>query len=278
MSPNVSAALAQARALGLDRLDAQLLLAHALQRPRVWLLAHDDAPLSPTQAGAFADACRRRAEGEPLAYLVGEREFHGLRLRVSPAVLIPRPDTETLVDWALELLATEFADEATPRLADLGTGSGAIALALKLRFPGAEVCAVDLSGEAVELARGNAAALGLSIELRRGDWLQPLIGRQFHLIVSNPPYVAAADPHLAALRHEPLLALTGGGDGMSALARIARDAPAHLLRGGWLLLEHGCEQGDEVRDCLHAAGFDAVQTRNDLAGRARCSAGRWISA
>ncbi len=278
MSPSVGAALAQARALGLDRLDAQLLLAHVLQCPRAWLLAHDDAPLAATQAEAFAAACRRRVEGEPLAYLMGEREFHGLRLKVSPAVLIPRPDTETLVDWVLELLSAEFASEATPRLADLGTGSGAIALALKYRFPGADVCAVDLSGEAIEVARANAAALGLSIEFHRGDWLQPLTGRRFHLIASNPPYVAATDPHLTALRHEPLLALAGGADGMSALKRIARDAPAHLLRGGWLLLEHGCEQGDNVRDCLHSAGFDAVQTRNDLAGRARCSAGRWLSA
>jgi len=266
----VGAALAQARALGLDRLDAQLLLSHTLQQPRAWLIAHDDAALTPAQQQAFSAACSRRAGGEPMAYLLGEREFHGLKLQVSPAVLVPRPDTETLVDWALELL-----DEAdAPQVADLGTGSGAIALALKHQHPAACVCAVDFSAEALEVAKANAARLGLALEFVQGDWWQPLQGRRFHLVVSNPPYIADDDPHLDALRHEPALALTPGGDGLAALARIVRDAPAHLQGGGWLLLEHGHDQHAAVQQLLTEAGFVAVDTRADLAGRPRCSGGR----
>jgi release factor glutamine methyltransferase len=268
----VGTALAQARALGLDRLDAQLLLSHTLQQPRAWLIAHDDAALSPTQQQAFAAACRRRADGEPLAYLLGEREFHGLMLRVSPAVLVPRPDTETLVDWALELLATPLA--LAPEVADLGTGSGAIALALKHRHPAAHVQAVDCSAAALAVARANAAHHGLQVEWHLGDWWQPLHGRRFHLVASNPPYVAEDDPHLAALRHEPALALTAGGGGLSALAAIVAGAASRLHDGGWLLLEHGHEQADAVRLLLADAGFESVGTRADLAGRPRCSGGR----
>lgn len=267
---NVAAALGQARALGLDRLDAQLLLAHTLQRPRAWLIAHDDAALTPAQQQAFAAVSRRRADGEPMAYLLGEREFHGLLLQVGPAVLVPRPDTETLVDWALELLA----GIESPQVADLGTGSGAIALALKHVHPAACVCAVDCSAEALEVARANAVRLGLALELLQGDWWQPLQGRRFHLVVSNPPYIAGDDPHLDALRHEPALALTPGGDGLAALARIVRDAPAHLQASGWLLLEHGHDQREAVQQLLTEAGFVAVDTRADLAGRPRCSGGR----
>jgi release factor glutamine methyltransferase len=157
MNPSVGAALTLARSLGLDRLDAQLLLAHALARSRTWLLAHDEHALAAPQARAFELACRRRAAGEPLAYLLGEREFHGLRLRVTPAVLVPRPDTETLVDWALELLAADFATTPAPQVADLGSGSGAIALALKHRHPGADVCAVELDAAALEVALANSS-------------------------------------------------------------------------------------------------------------------------
>jgi len=270
---NVAAALAQARALGLQRLDAQLLLAQALQRPRAWLIAHEDAALSADRQQAFLAGCRRRADGEPLAYLLGEREFHGLMLQVSPAVLVPRPDTETLVDWALQLLAT-LAD--TPEVADLGTGSGAIALALKHRHPAARVSAVDCSAPALEVARANGARHALQIEWLVGDWWQPLQGRRFHLVASNPPYVAEDDPHLATLQHEPALALTPGGNGLSALAQIVQGAPAHLRDGGWLLLEHGHEQAGAVCRLLADAGFVAVQTRLDLAGRPRCSGGRWL--
>ena len=272
MNASVGTALEQARALGLERLDAQLWLARVLQRPRSWLLAHAEAPLSPAQQQAFAAGCERLAQLEPLAYLLGEREFHGLMLQVGPAVLVPRPDTETLVDWALQLLAS--TPVAQPDVADLGTGSGAIALAIKHRRPAAQVCAVDCSAAALEVARANGARHGLQIEWQLGDWWRPLQGRRFHLVVSNPPYVADGDPHLPALRHEPALALTPGGDGMSALARIIDGAVPRLHGGSWLLLEHGHEQADAVCRLLAAGGFESVQTRDDLAGRPRCSGGR----
>ncbi|MBS1175880.1 MAG: hemK protein [Proteobacteria bacterium] len=275
MSDSVGAALTQARALGLHRLDAQLLLGRQLQQTRAWLIAHEDAALSAEQQQAFLALCRRRADGEPLAYLLGEREFHGLMLQVGPEVLVPRPDTETLVDWALQLLATPLA--CAPEVADLGTGSGAIALALKHRHPTARVCAVEVSAPALGLARANGTHHRLQIEWHLGDWWQPLAGRRFHLVASNPPYVAGDDPHLAALRHEPAPALTPGGDGLSALAHIVRGAPAHLHDGGWLLLEHGHEQANAVCRLLADAGFTAVQTRADLAGRPRCSGGRWTA-
>jgi release factor glutamine methyltransferase len=270
----VGAALSLARSLGLERLDAQLLLARALQRPRAWLMAHGEAGLSAAQQLRFAAECQRRAEGEPLAYLLGEREFHGLMLHITPEVLVPRPDTETLVDWALELLAGPLAAEPAPHVADLGTGSGAIALALKHGHSGARVCAVDVSAAAVGLARANAAAHHLEIEFLVGDWWRPLDGRRFHLVLSNPPYVAQADPHLRALRHEPLQALSPGGNGLSALEHIVRHAPQHLLPGGWLLLEHGHEQAEAVAHELVEAGFTAVRTCADLAGRPRCTGGR----
>ena len=269
---NAAAALALARALGLDRLDAQLLLARTLQRDRAWLLAHDDAPLSATQQQAYATDCRRRAAGEPLAYVLGQREFHGLRLEVGPAVLVPRADTETLVDWALERLAA--LPHAAPTVVDLGSGSGAIALAVKHARPAASVCAVELSPAALAIARRNADRLGLSVQWLQGDWCQPLHGRRFDLVLSNPPYIAAGDPHLSALRHEPLLALSPGGDGLCALQHIVHTASAHLAEGGWLLLEHGHDQAEAVRGMLMHAGFADVATRNDLAGHARCSGGR----
>jgi release factor glutamine methyltransferase len=272
LSRTVVAALADARALGLERLDAQLLLARQLQRPRGWLLAHDDFALTPPQHAAFDAACRRRADGEPLAYLLGEREFYGLLLQVNPAVLVPRPDTETLVDWGLELLARPH--DSTPQVVDLGTGSGAVALALKWGCAQAAVCGVDLSADALAVAQGNALSLGLAVEWQLGDWWQPLHARLFDLVVSNPPYVAAGDPHLPALRHEPALALLAGSDGLVALRRIVQGAPAHLRRGGWLLLEHGHAQAGAVGRLLAEAGFDEVQTRADLAGRPRCTGGR----
>jgi release factor glutamine methyltransferase len=272
LNPTVGAALAQARALGLERLDAHLLLAEVLQQPRAWLIAHDDAALSAAQQQYFAELCRRRADSEPLAYLLGEREFHGLMLQVGPAVLVPRPDTETLVDWALELLAIPLAD--APEVADLGTGSGAIALALKHGHPAARVSAVELSEPALAQARANGERHRLPVDWQQGDWWQPLGGRRFHLVASNPPYVAGGDPHLAALRHEPALALTPGGDGLSALQQIVRGAPAHLHAGGWLLLEHGHDQAEAVQRLLREAGLVQIQTRADLAGKPRCSGGR----
>ena len=271
-SVRVAEALAAARGQRLDRLDAQLLLARVLQRPREWLIAHDDAPLSAGQQQRCAADCARRAAGEPLAYLLGEREFHGLMLQVGPAVLVPRPDTETLVDWALELLAD--APGTAPAMADLGTGSGAIALALKHARPDARVCAVEISPAALAVARANGQRLGLDVQWLAGSWWQPLQGRRFDLVSSNPPYIAAGDPHLPALRHEPLQALSPGGDGLSDLRHIVQAAPLHLQPGGWLLLEHGHDQAEAVRALLLQAGLTQVTTRRDLAGRPRCSGGR----
>lgn len=270
----VADALRDARAAGVDRLDAQLLLARRLQRPRSWLLAHDDAELPDALASGFDDDCRRRASGEPLAYLIDEREFHGLSLVVSPAVLVPRPETEGLVDWALELLDGPLVGLARPAVADLGTGSGAIAIAVAHGCARASVCATDISAEALEVARGNARQHGITIEYLHGDWWQPLAGRQLDLVLSNPPYIADGDPHLEALAHEPLTALTPGGDGLGALRCIVDGAGRHLRPGGWLLLEHGHDQGDAVRGLLVDAGFASVSTRADLAGLPRCSGGR----
>jgi release factor glutamine methyltransferase len=275
MSPaTVASALAEAQSRGLDRLDAQLLLGHLLGRSRAWLVAHGDDPLSADTAHAYGALCARRAEGEPLAYLVGEREFHGLALQVSPAVLVPRPDTETLVDWALDLLAGELAPRQPAAVADLGTGSGAIALAVKHRCPAARVDAIDLSEAALAVARANAQRLGLAVDFHCGSWWGPLVGRRFDLILSNPPYIAAGDPHLAALRHEPALALSPGGDGLDAIRHIAAGALAHLQPGGWLLLEHGWDQAAPVAALLAEAGLEGVTNRADLAGHLRCTGGR----
>jgi release factor glutamine methyltransferase len=268
----VAEALAAARALGLDRLDAQLLLAHHLDRDRTWLLAHDSDPLATEVLVRFeADACRR-ADGVPLAYLTGLREFHGLVLQVGPAVLDPRPDTETLVDWALDLLPG--TSEPQPTVVDLGTGSGAVALAIAHGCPHARVTATDLSTDALAVAGANARRLGLAVELASGSWWAAVGGQRFSMAVSNPPYIAGDDPHLPALRHEPRLALTPGGDGLDAIRAIIAGAPQALLPGAWLLIEHGWDQADAVCDLLQSAGFNAVQSRRDLAGHARCSGGQ----
>ena len=266
-------ALAQAQALGLERIDAQLLLLHILNRAdagRAWLLAHDTDTLAPSEQARFIALCQRRAAGEPVAYLRGMKEFYGLTLQVDARVLDPRPDTETLVDWALQLLAPLPA----PRVLDLGTGSGAIALALQHQRPDAQVSAVDASTDALAVAQANAARLGLAVQFARGNWLRGVAG-QFDVIASNPPYIAAADPHLAALRHEPLQALASGADGLDDIRSIVAQAPSHLLPGGWLLLEHGWEQAEAVQALLRSAGFAEVQSRKDLAGIARCSGGQW---
>jgi release factor glutamine methyltransferase len=268
MSESVDALLDAARAAGVDRLDAQLLLGAVLDKPRAWLLAHGDAPV------ADAARCRaliaRRAAGEPLAYLLGEKEFHGLRLQVGPEVLVPRPDTETLVDWALELLPAT----STAAVLDLGTGSGAVALALARRRPGLRITAVDASEAALAVARRNGERLGLPVRWQLSDWFGALGGERYGLIAGNPPYIADGDAHLDALRHEPLRALTSGADGLDDIRRIAAGAAAHLEPGAWLLLEHGHEQAEAVRGLLGAAGLADACTRADLAGRPRCSGAR----
>jgi len=273
----VDAALRDARARGLERLDAQLLLAHVLGQPRSWLLAHGDDALPPGRAAAYDALVARRAGGEPFAYLVGEREFHGLTLAVAPAVLVPRPDTETLVDWALDLLHGALRDAPAPAVLDLGTGSGAIALAIKNGCPRAHVWAGERSAAALAVARANAARLGLGVRFTQGDWWDALAGAAdvpaFDVVVSNPPYIAADDPHLADLAHEPLSALVADDAGLADIRRIAAGARGRLRPGGWLLFEHGWEQADAVAAILREAGFGGIATRRDIEGRARCTGG-----
>ena len=272
---NIQQALAHAHTLGLDRLDAQLLLLHALGKQgneRAWLLAHDTDVLSSAAQQLLDAYTLRRLSGEPVAYITGHKEFYGLSLQVDARVLVPRPDTETLVDWALEVLPADTASNSASVI-DLGTGSGAIALALKHSRPGLQVTAVDSSADALAVARANAQQLQLGVAFAQSSWLSGVDGK-FHAIVSNPPYIAAQDPHLAALTHEPLGALASGADGLSDLRTIIAQAPAHLHVGGWLLLEHGFDQAAAVRELLKGAGFTHVQSRRDLAGIERCSGGQ----
>jgi len=275
MGLSVAGALAEARTSGVDRLDAQLLLSATLGRTRGWLIANDDAMLADAQVQSYREALRRRAAGEPLAYLLGEKEFHGLSLQVSRDVLVPRPDTETLVEWALALLGGPLASQTAPQVIDLGTGSGAIALALKHRMPQAQVTAVDVSAAALAVARSNGARLGLPIDWRCGDWWHTVPAGRFDLAVSNPPYIAEDDAHLAALTHEPPLALSSGADGLDAIREIVAGAPTQLKNGGWLLLEHGHDQAERVATLLASVGFSDVDSRTDLAGIARCTGGCW---
>jgi release factor glutamine methyltransferase len=278
----VKQALVSATALGLDRLDSQLLLLQAMGKTdtdRAWLLTHDDDQLAAATSGLFKQLCERRAAGEPWAYIAGFKEFFGLLLKVDARVLVPRPDTETLAQWAIDLLPGQQADEVS--VLDLGTGSGAIALAIAHHCQqtsfNARIVAIDASFDALALASENAGRLGLAGAIRfyQGNWLEGLEG-QFALIVSNPPYIASADPHLKALAHEPLQALASGADGLDDIRRIISAAPAHLLHGGWLLLEHGYDQAAQVGELLASWGFQRIQSRVDLAGHTRCSGGQWL--
>ena len=275
ITPTLAQALNQAHILGLARIDAQLLLLHALGRPdagRAWLLAHDTDAMEETVHTQFIALCQRRAAGEPVAYLTGRKEFYGLPLQVDARVLDPRPDTETLVDWALEVMAPL----ASPRVVDLGTGSGAIALALQSQRTDAQVLAVDASTDALAVAQANGKRLGLPVRFQAANWLAGVEG-MFDAIVSNPPYIASADPHLAALTHEPLQALASGSDGLDDIRTIVAQAPNHLRAGGWLLLEHGYDQAEAVQALLQAQGFRQVQSRTDLAGVDRCTGGCWMA-
>ena len=265
---SVADALADASARGVPRLDAQLMLAHLLSESRTWLIAHDDARLDLATVERWLAWLDRRLAGEPLAYLIGRKEFHGLTLEVTPAVLIPRPETELLVDWADALLRD---GSGRSDVVDLGTGSGAVALAIKRDHPHLHIVATDASDDALAVARRNAERLALGVEFVRASWWKGLEGRRFDLVVANPPYVRAGDPALEALRHEPLSALTPGGDGLGALSAIVAGTNEHLRSGGWLLLEHGFDQAEAVRSLLRSAGFVDVETRQDLAGHPRAT-------
>ena len=268
---DISMALGHARTRDIDGLEAQTLLLHVLKRPRhdrAWLLLNDRLPLSPQEQAQFQNGLERLHKGEPLAYLTGVQAFHGLDLQVTPDVLVPRADTETLVDWALSLPLPH-----TPiAVLDLGTGSGAVALAIKHQRPEWSVHAVDQSLGALRVAQANAAQLQLDVHFRQSDWLQSVTGA-FDLIVANPPYIAQGDPHLPALTHEPQTALVSGPKGLDDLQTIATQAMAHLKPGAWLLLEHGYDQAQAVCALLRGQGYGQVQSRNDLAGIARCSGG-----
>jgi len=287
MNPGTSGKATVAEALragltsGLPRLEAEWLLLHALghgEAGRAWLIAHDTDALDTDALARYQGLCTRRLQGEPVAYLLGQRGFHGLTLLVDARVLDPRPDTETLVDWALEVLH----DRPTPAVLDLGTGSGAIALAVQYRRPDARVWALDASADALDVARANASRLDLPVSFAQGHWLRgwpPTASEsaptRFDLIVSNPPYIRADDPHLAALTHEPLSALASGPDGLDDLREIVATAGSYLKPGGWLLLEHGWDQADAVAALLSAQGYADVAHRLDLGGHRRCTGGRW---
>jgi len=249
---------------GIDALEARSLLALVLGSPRESLVAHPQRPVSASEAARFAGLCARRRGGEPVAYLLGVREFYGREFRVGPAVLIPRPETECVVEAALQALR----GVARPCVIDLGTGSGCIAVTLALERPDAEVWATDASGQALALARANAGALGARVRFLHGHWFAGT-ERRFDLIVSNPQYVAAGDPHLADLAFEPRQALTDGADGLGCLRAIVAHAGARLNARGALLVEHGWDQGTAVRALMRQHGLQAVSTLKDLAGLER---------
>ena len=254
------------RASGIDAREARLLLAAATGCSEASVLAHPERPLPEKQKSLFIEMAARRALGEPVAYILGHKEFYGLELAVDPAVLIPRPETELLVDLALA--------RKPASLVDIGTGSGAIALALKRHLPQTRVVATDASAAALEVAKRNALRHGLDVELRHGRWFEPLAGERFEAIISNPPYVVVDDPHLAGLPYEPRFAIVGGNDGLDGFRVLAREAPAHLLPGGWLLMEHGAGQHQAVRELLEAAGLETTESWPDLAGIPRVSGGK----
>lgn len=273
-------AIAHAIAKGLERRDAQLLVLFALGRlspggtgaGRAWLLSHDSDTLDAGSQSCFDAALQRRRSGEPFAYIAGHQEFFGLDFEVDARVLVPRPDTETLVEWALDLLPKD----SCATVIDLGTGSGAIALALKHHRPHAQIKALDFSEEALQVAKNNANRLGLDVDFLQGRWLTA-VHDVFDVVVSNPPYIANQDAHLDHLHHEPLQALASGTDGLDDIRTITLQARTALNQGGWLLLEHGYDQASAVRALMINAGFSSVQSRRDLAGIERCSAGQWVT-
>ena len=269
----VAEALLKAREV-MDAIDARVLLQYATGLDRAALIAHPERELTAPQAAHFASLVSRRAQGEPIAYLTGTREFYGREFITTPAVLIPRPETEHLVDIALKSLANQKA----PRILDLGTGSGAIAITLALERPDAQVIAADISNEAQAIAEKNARRLNANVIFKQSNWYAALESQRFDLIVSNPPYIAAADPHLnqGDLRFEPHGALTDNStDGMASLRAIMTQAPQHLAPGGWLWVEHGFDQAAACRCLLQQAGFESISSEKDLAGIERLTGGAW---
>jgi release factor glutamine methyltransferase len=256
---------------GLPPLEARMLLERVLAKASAWLIAHADEAAGAEAEQAFAALAERRRQGEPIAYILGEREFYGLEFRVAPAVLIPRPETELLVELALE----RIPGNAAVRVLDLGTGSGAIAVVLAKERPQARLTGVDVEYAALAVARANASRHRVSVRFFCGDWFGALAGETFDLIVSNPPYVAAADPHLLTgdVRFEPQRALVGGADGLDCIRAIVASAVAHLRPGAWLLFEHGYDQAEACRALLEAHGYREVQSWPDLAGIPRVSGG-----
>lgn len=268
----------QAIQQGLDRLDAQLLMLWAHEKPfnqRAWLLAHDQDMIDEETYAKWLQLVNRRLNQEPFAYIVGQQDFYGLQLQVNPAVLIPRPDTETLVDWALEL-ATVFSHTLDQNLLDLGTGSGAIVLAFKSQQKSWSCTAVDASEAALQVAEQNSHHLNLPVEFILSDWCSNISKtRQFSLIVSNPPYIVPNDSHLAQLQFEPISALVAENQGLADITQIVNQATLHLRKGAYLLLEHGYDQAEQVQQLLIQQGFSQVQSRQDLGGNWRCTGGCW---
>ena len=299
----IDQALQSVKSAHLTALEAQLLLLHALGRntqDRAWLLAHGDESLSPQTLATFQSGVQKRSDHVPLSYVLGQKEFYGLSLQVDPRVLDPRADTETLVEWALSVLKDPpiTPGKEGQQVLDLGTGSGAIALAIKANALQCWVFAIDNSQEALDVAQSNAVNLGLSIHFVKSHWFEawrepasqrhslnleknanlalgPSLPERFDLIVSNPPYIAPNDPHLKHLVHEPLQALVAHEEGMSDLRCIVHQATNYLKPGAWLLLEHGYDQSQAVRQMLLEAGYENVQSRSDLAGIERCTGGQW---
>lgn len=256
------------------RLEAQIIIAHALGVERAWLIAHDRDMLSPVQCNAVETLIARRELGEPVAYILGEKEFYGRLFKVTPDVLIPRPETELLVEAALERLPTD----KPARILDLGTGSGCIAITLALERPKADVWALDFSLAALETARVNASRLDASdISFMKSHWFEGFNVRNFDVIVANPPYIACDDPHLACgdLRFEPLDALQSDSQGLADIHTITAGASAHLVHGGWLLFEHGHDQGETCKKLLRQSGWSRVKTWLDISGLPRVSGGQW---
>lgn len=272
-APDIAGALNWARAR-IAVVDARVLLRHVLQCSAARLAAYPEARLAEGEWTEFRSLVVRREAGEPVAYLIGEREFYGHPFMVGPAVLIPRPDTELLIELAL----AHFGDKPRTRVLDLGTGSGALAVTLALELPDADVTAVDRSREALLVAMANAARLKASVSFVLGDWFSQLGGDRYQLIVANPPYVAAGDPHLSEgdVRFEPGTALAAGPQGLDDLAAIAAQAPRHLEPGGWLFMEHGYDQAAAVRGLLTDAGFSSITSWKDLGGIERVSGGQWV--